>query len=139
MKPYSSDFREKILEAYLQKEGSIRQLAQRFNVSARFVWDLIRRFRHTGSYVPKPHGGGNPPCIAPSQQAMISALVKQYPDATLQELCRHVEENCQVNVSKSRMQRTRDLLQLTRKKRLSTRPSVTQTTAKGNVRSIKRK
>lgn len=49
MKPYAVDWREKILQAYLHKEGSIRHLAKRFNVSARLVGELVVRFRRTGS------------------------------------------------------------------------------------------
>jgi transposase len=49
MNPSSVDLRPKIVEAYLQQEGSRRQLAQRFKVSARFVWALSHRLRRTGS------------------------------------------------------------------------------------------
>jgi transposase len=139
MKPYSLDLREKILTAYLNKEGTIRQLAPRFKVSARCVGELISRFRRTGSYAPKPHGGGNPPCITPSQHQIVADLVKYYPDATLNELCLYFEEKCHVTPSKSSMQRTLDILQLTRKKRPSMLQNVTQTTSKGNAKSIKRK
>jgi len=139
MKPYSLDLRAKILAAYLQKEGSIRQLAQRFKVSARFVWDLIHRFRSSGNYVPKPHGGGNPSRINPSQHEIIIALVKKYPDATLKELCTHFEEQCQVTPSKSSMHRVLDKLKLTRKKRPSMRLSVTRRISKPSAKLIKRK
>jgi transposase len=139
MKPYSLDLREKILAAYLKKEGTIRQLAPRFKVSARFVGELIVRFRRTGSYAPKPHGGGNPPCIPPSQHGTLAALVKQNPDATLHELCQYFAEQCHIMPSKSSMQRTLDALQLTRKKRPSMLPNATPTTSKDNVKPIKRK
>jgi transposase len=139
MKPYSLDLRTKIVEAYLQQEGSIRQLAQRFKVSARFVWALSHRLRRTGSYAPKPHGGGHPACIKPSQYEIIAKLVKQYPDATLAELCRHVEATCQVTPSKSSMQRVLEKLQLTRKKRRSMPPSVIRMTSKHNATPIKRR
>ena len=73
MKAYSLDVRENIVEAYHHKEGSIRQLAQRFKVSARFVGELVIRFRATGSCAPKPHGGGNPPRIDKSKYDLLSA------------------------------------------------------------------
>jgi transposase len=139
MKAYSLDLRAKVLEAYLQKEGSIRQLAQRFKVSARFVWELLHRFRRTESYAPKPPGGGNPACITPSQYEIIADLVKQYPEATLKELCEPLQEKCQIAPSKSSMQRVLDKLQLTRKKRHRTQQSVTRRTAKTSGKSIKRK
>jgi transposase len=139
MKPYSLDLREKILQAYLHKEGSIRSLAKRFKVSARFVGELVVRFRRTGSYAPKPHGGGNPPCIAPAQHAIIRDFVKQSPDATLQELCDSFASCCHITPSKSSIQRVLDVLQLTRKKRHSTLQSVTQRRYNSNGVSIKKR
>jgi transposase len=139
MKPYSLDLRAKIVEAHLQKEGSIRQLAQRFKVSARFVWALIHRFHRTGSDAPKAHGGGNPACINPSQHELIAILVKQHPDATLKELCKHFEATYHGTPNKSSMQRVLDKLQLTRKKRRSMRQRVIRTTSKHNAKPGKRK
>lgn|SRR5262249_12754067 len=139
MKAYSLDLRTKILAAYQHKEGSIRQLAQRFKVSARFVGELIVRFRHTGSCAPKPHGGGNPPCIDQSKHEALLVLVQQYPDATLKELCCVLAERWQVTASKSSMQRTLAQLQLTRKKRPEMRQNVTQKRFKNNAESIKKK
>ena len=139
MKAYSLDLRTKILTAYLHKEGSVRQLAQRFKVSARFVGELIIRFRHTGSCAPKPHGGGNPPRIDRSKYEILFALVQQYPDATLTELCSALAERWQVTASKSSMQRTLVRLQLTRKKRPNMRQNVIQKRSKSNAESIKKR
>jgi transposase len=139
MKPYSLDLREKILTAHLKKEGTIRQLAPRFKVSARFVGALIVRFRRTGSYAPKPHGGGNPPCITSPQHGILADLVKQYPDATLQEICQYFDEKCHVTVSKSSRQRTLEKLPLTRKKRRRMPQNVTPQKSQDNAKSIKRK
>ena len=128
-----------ILTAYLHQEGSVRQLAQRFKVSARFVGELVIRFRHTGTCAPKPHGGGNPPRIDRSKYDVLFALVQQHPDATLKELCSALEERCQVTASKSSMQRTLVRLQLTRKKRPSMRQNVIPKRSKSNAESIKKK
>jgi transposase len=117
MKAYSEDLRAKIVEAYLQQEGSIRHLAKRFKVSARFVWGLLNRFRRTGSVARKAHGGGNPPRIDASQYDIVRAFVKQTPDATLQELCAHVADTCHITPSQSSLHRTLAKLKLTRKQR----------------------
>ena len=138
MKAYSVDLREKVLTAYHLKEGSIRQLAKRFTVSPRFVGELIARFRRTGSYAPHPHRGGNPPRIDAQGRLVVYALVKQHPDATLDELCQRYADSCQVIPSRSSMHRTLALLKLTRKKRLITRQSMTVKRFKNNVASIKR-
>jgi transposase len=139
MKAYSVDLRTKILAAYHHQEGSIRQLAQRFKVSARFVGELVIRFRHTGSGAPKPHGGGNPPRIDKSKYALLTALVQQHPDATLKELCGYFQERAEVTVSKSSMQRTLVEVQLTRKKRPVMRQNVIQKRSRSNAESTKKK
>jgi transposase len=139
MKAYSLDLREKVLSAYHRQEGSIRQLAQRFTVSPRFVGELIARFRRTGSYALQPHRGGNPPRIDVQGRQVVYELVKRHPDATLDELCHRYAERCQVMPSRSSMHRTLALLKLTRKKRLITLQSVTVKRSKHNAASIKRK
>ena len=116
MKAYSVDLREKVLTAYHRKEGSIRQLAMRFTVSPRFVGELIVRFRRTGSYTPRPHGGGNPPRIDAQGRQVVYDLVQHHPDATLDELCQRYADSCQVMPSRSSMHRTLALLKLTQKK-----------------------
>lgn len=58
MKAYSSDFRQKVINAHNNKEGSQRELATRFSVSLSFVQSLLRRYRSSGTVEPKPHGGG---------------------------------------------------------------------------------
>lgn len=139
MKAYCLDLRTKILTAYQHDEGSIRQLAQRFKVSPRFVGQLVVCFRRTGRCAPKPHGGGQPPCIARSQYANLSGLVQAHPDATLKELCRLLEDSEHVVASKSSMQRTLATLQLTRKKRRAMRQNALPRRSKRNAVSIKQK
>ncbi|WP_246162995.1 MULTISPECIES: helix-turn-helix domain-containing protein [Brasilonema] len=56
--PYSTDLRQRVVDAYKAKEGSQRQLADRFKVSLSFVQRLIRRYRNTGKVSAKPHRGG---------------------------------------------------------------------------------
>ncbi|WP_211178321.1 MULTISPECIES: hypothetical protein [Brasilonema] len=56
--PYSTDVRQRVIDAYNAKEGSVRQLADRFKVSLSFVQRLICRNSYTGQVTPKPHAGG---------------------------------------------------------------------------------
>ncbi len=42
MKPYSIDFREKVVKAYEQGDTSIRKVAARFDVSKAFVQKLLK-------------------------------------------------------------------------------------------------
>jgi transposase len=108
--------RKKGLLAYQPSEGSVRQLTMRFTVSPRMVGERVSRCRRTGSYAPKPHGGGNPPRMAAKGQKIVCECVQQQPAATLEELCPLYAERCQVMPSRSSMHRTLALLKLTRKK-----------------------
>ena len=58
MRPYSNDLRLRVVQAYENQEGSMRQLAARFRLSLSCGRDLLTRYRTTGSVAPKPHGGG---------------------------------------------------------------------------------
>lgn len=48
---YSVDLRQKIIETYKNKEGSIRQVSQRFKVSRNFVQKLLKQHQLLGSLV----------------------------------------------------------------------------------------
>src|SRR5207302_2903344 len=85
MTPYSQDLRERILETVQRGEGSLRQIAQRFLVSLSFVVRLLQTYRRTGSIQPRPHRGGNPAALGPEDLERLRELVRQQPDATLEE------------------------------------------------------
>ncbi|MCP3929602.1 MAG: transposase [Bacteroidetes bacterium] len=86
-KAYSIDLRTKIIEAYKNGEGSMRKLAKRFKVSAYFVFTLLKQFRQTGQFSPKPHGGGRRPAIETQGQSFIKNLLNDQPDLILEEIC----------------------------------------------------
>src|SRR3954447_7402615 len=86
MRPYSSDLRERVADAVDQKEGSLRQIAQRFCVSLSFVVRLLQRRRDDGTTEPKPHGGGPAPALGPDDRRRLAALIEDQPDATLKQL-----------------------------------------------------
>ena len=114
--PLSIDLRQRVSKAYQAKEGSQRQLAERFKVSLSFIRDLTRRYRQTGSVKPKPHGGGAVAKIGIAQLPVIKALVEAQPDALLEELCERFTEKTGVQVSVSTMQRAVTKLDLSVKK-----------------------
>jgi transposase len=75
------------MDTYFTEPISQRRLARRFRVSLSFVEKLLKQFRLTGDLNPKPHGGGHPPSLNPQQLSLLVALVEEYNDATLEELC----------------------------------------------------
>ncbi|MDZ8023503.1 MAG: transposase [Nostoc sp. DedQUE11] len=120
MKAYSTDLREKVMNAYKNREGSQRELAKRFSVSLSFVQSLLRRYRSSGTVEPKPHGGGQSAKLNSEEVALITALVEEDNDAILVELCPRLEERTGVKVSRATMGRITQKLNLTRKKKLYT-------------------
>ena len=115
--PLSVDLRQRVIAAYQAKEGSQRQLAERFKVSLSFVRDLSRRYRETGTIKPKPHGGGAVAQLGVSHLPLVKALVEAQPDALLEELCERLAEKTGLNVSVSTLQRSVQSLELSVKKK----------------------
>jgi transposase len=115
-KPYSIDLRQKIVEAYENKEGSMRKLAKRFKVSKDFVAKLLKRVKQTGQMAPKPHGGGHPPSIKAIGQTFLKELIESQPDLILEEI-RDEYNRYFEPVSRSTIDRTLIKLKLTRKKK----------------------
>jgi transposase len=132
MRPYSTDFRLKVVRAYERGEGSQRHLARVFGVSLSFIHALLQRYRQTGSVQPRPHGGGNPGKLGP-HSALVAQLHQQHPDASLAERCEQLVAAVQVQVSRATMSRTLRRLELTRKKRRSEPAS--RTPRKGSRRA----
>ncbi|MDZ8258650.1 helix-turn-helix domain-containing protein [Nostoc sp. ChiQUE01b] len=56
--PYSTDLRQRVVDAHQAKLGSQRQLADRFQVSLSFVQRLIRSYKKTGKVNALAHAGG---------------------------------------------------------------------------------
>ena len=117
MKTYSTDLRQKIIDAYKNGEGSLRVIAKRFSVSLNFIWSLWARYKQTGSVEPKPHGGGRAATIDAKGLEVLRQLVHQYNDATLAELRERFVRKTGLEVSVSAISRALKKLKLTRKKK----------------------
>src|SRR5262245_45220197 len=114
MTPLSQDLRQRILDTVQRKEGSLRQIARRFLVSVSFVTRLLRTHRNTGSLEPKPHGGGNPAVLTPGDLERLRELIRQQPDATLEECRQRLGTSCSLMT----LSRALEKLGLPRKKKV---------------------
>jgi transposase len=121
MRPYSRALRIRVVQAYENHEGSMRQLATRFRLSLSCVRDLLSRSRTTGDVAPKPHGGGYPAKLTTKGLEALTTLVHATPDATLQELGTQLSTTQQVTVSPATISRALATLSLPRQKNLSRR------------------
>src|SRR5262245_32141018 len=121
MRAFSMDLRERVVAACDEGGATREQVAARFSVSVRWVRDLLKRRRDTGSIAPKPRGGGRPPAsgaaAAPGPRAPVGAAAAP----TLEELGRAAGVAC----SAPAVYRARVRLGITRKKSPGGRPSRT--------------
>lgn len=96
MEAYSTDLRDRVIEAYDAGRGSSRQLAVVFGVSSAWIRKLLWLRRETGTVAAKVYRRGPRPRLSDRQLARLAELVRQHPDATLCELRRRLRVNCSV-------------------------------------------
>src|SRR3954451_12294922 len=114
MTPYSRDLRQRIVETARRREGTLSQIAERFLVSVSFVTRLLQLHRTTGSVEPRPHGGGHPAGLTPEDLERVRELIRDRPDATLEECREHLGCSC----SPATISRALSRLGLPRKKKV---------------------
>jgi putative transposase len=117
---YSDDLRRKVLSAYGAGKGTMRELAQRFDVSYGWVLKIAAAQRQSGSYKRVPQRR------APSRidAGLVRRLVEAQPDIVLVELQQKAAEQG-VRVSTVHLWRILAKLGLRLKKSHSTPPSAT--------------
>jgi transposase len=111
------DLRQRVVSAVEVGEGTIAQVAARFQVGQTFVKKMLRQWRERGDLTPRPHGGGATASLRTQHLQKLAQQVKKEPDATLEELCRFLGETAQVTVSEATVCRALQRLHLPRKKR----------------------
>ncbi|AFY71898.1 transposase (plasmid) [Thalassoporum mexicanum PCC 7367] len=116
MRAHSLDLRYRIVVAYENGEGSIRELAQRFSVSKNSVHKLLQLYRDKGTIRPTPYRAGVKPKFSPPHLVMLAELVADHPEATLVDLCQQMHQRTGIEVSVSTMCRILQKQKLDRKK-----------------------
>lgn len=90
MRSYSQDLRDRVLRA-IERGDRPTRIADRFEVSREWVYQVNRRFKAEGLRHSFQIGGHRTSRIAP-QEAQLRAWIKEKPDSTLAELCEKLEE-----------------------------------------------
>ena len=88
MGSYSTDLRERVIAAVDDDEGSIREIARIFRVDPSTITRWLQRRRQAGTLEPGPHGGGPPPALDEDDHRRLDELIRDQPDATLDQLRR---------------------------------------------------
>ncbi|MFN8950918.1 MAG: transposase [Aphanizomenon sp.] len=115
MKAYSLDFRQKILDTYLQGGISQRQLAKRFCVSLSFVEKLLKQYKETQSIAPKLRTKQTSTKLNLEQLNILQEIVEAKNDATLSEIRLIVEEKTGITIGISTVDRMLRKMKISRK------------------------
>src|SRR3954454_607644 len=118
---YSSDLRERALDAYEGGEGSQSEVARRYRIGERTLSGWLKLAREEGRRHPKPRRGGTRPVGRGA--ATLGALVAERDGAALAEHAHLLAERAGVRRSPSALCRALRALGLVRKKRRPRPPS----------------
>lgn len=119
MDALQSEFRRRIVEAYLAGGVTQVEVAERFAVSRRSVQAYVAQWRKTGSLEPVGHRGGRPRVVQGELEEKLIQAIQDQPDATLKEL----QETCGIPGCLMNVHRACERLDMTFKKRLCDTPS----------------
>lgn len=117
MKPYSIDLRQKVLDAHLKNQTSIREIAEKFGVSDSFVRKLLKRHQETGGIEPKPHSGGASAKLTDEHYVLVESMIAENNSITLVVLCKQIESKTGIRVSVPTMCRILQKLKLGKNKK----------------------
>jgi transposase len=116
--PLSVDLRKRIVESYLDGEGTYAQTAARFRVSTASVTRCLALARCQESLEPLPHSGGkSTQKVFEVHEEAIRGWLQEQPDLKLEELEQLLLTHYGVEISPSQISRVvNHKLGLTRKK-----------------------
>lgn len=116
--PLSVDLRQRAVDAYQAGEGTIKEIASRFNVSPASLGRWLKLFRETGSLQPLPHSGGiaHKKILDEHVQA-LKLWLKHEPDLYLYEMADKIKEEFDITIDPSQLCRILQREQLSLKKK----------------------
>lgn len=83
--PLSNDMRRRIIEAK-ENGDSIQKIAREKGVGTNTIACLLRLYRETGSYEPRPLNNGRKPRLDDEMLGRIRKRIEEHPDIALYEL-----------------------------------------------------
>lgn len=132
MNPYSHDLRLRAVMAYERREGSLAELARRYEVNEDTLRGWCRRYRQTGSIAPLPHSGGSKATFKTEDRQYVLQRVAERNDATLAELSEELAVQRGVRVGTTTIGNLLREQDITRKKRPYEQPNAKPSDGKQN-------
>jgi transposase len=126
--PHPEKIRVAVVRAVDQKGMTYAETAEMLGIGEASVSRILRLHRETGSVAPRPKGGGRTSPITGEVADKLKALVREVPDATVQEMLDALVASTGVATSLSALKRALHRLGFSRKKRSLSRASVTNRT-----------
>lgn len=117
MKTYSLDLRQRLVDAVDDGIDTYSEIAEKFGVHESYLYKLLRQRRDLGHIKPLAHGGGAQSKLDDKTLTVLTKLVQQGPDLTLDELRRQLRKKTRTNVSISTIWYGLEKRQLSLKKR----------------------
>lgn len=98
MKAYSMDLRKRVMAAYDCGQYTLKQVADQFQVTTRWIQQLRQRRKLEGCIAAHPQNQGRKPAFRGTDLLQLNDFVKKYPDATLEEMKEHFsgKVNCSI-------------------------------------------
>lgn len=118
--------REAIVRAWHEEKLTYAAIASLLGVGEATVSRVLRLHRERGSVAPRSHGGGNRSPIRGDVAKALERLVRELPDATLDELKESLMNSVDVTTSRAAVLRALQRLGYSRKKRPSPRSKETR-------------
>ena len=126
--PHPEKVRVAVVRAVEEKGMTYAEAAEMLGIGEASVSRILRRHRETGSVAPKAKGGGQTSPIRDEVADQLISLVRSAPDATIEEMTNALIDKTGIVTSTSAVGRALRRLGFSRKKRSSSRRSVTNRT-----------
>lgn len=116
---YSTDLRERVLNACQQGKHTKPEIAEQFQVALSTLYNWLTHQRIHGTLTPQPYRHGPKPEFTDQTLPLLAELHQKRPDATLAELAADYQQRTGKQVSQTTLWHGLNRLNLTRKKRHS--------------------
>ena len=138
-KAFGDDLRRRILQCCEEGKQTQEEIAQRFQVSVRYVGKLVAHKRQTGQAERIPHRPGRKPKFTPPIRERLRSWLKNQPDLTLKELQKKLDDEERLHSSQFSIWTTLGKMGLRLKKSRSMPKSKTRRRSSSSARRTSRK